>query len=203
MNKKIKIFIMEKKNVQNLKWATAHLSRGAGRWGAGRWGAGVRRRGRWARSAGSRRWGVRGRARGARTGAGGTDGRAGRGRRGATGKARTRGGARQALARGAGERAARRGRSERQAGAGRVRRTAWARGVRGPGMPGHAWCTGWASLGLMPPVWVLTWVFDSVVFMSHGLDSVHEHCSLQKFFQKNFFFKLKKNQINFDKIFEK
>ena len=42
---------------------------------------------------------------------------------------------------------------------------------------GVAWCTGWASLGLMQPVWVLTWVFDSVVFLSHRLNSVHEHCS--------------------------
>ena len=49
---------------------------------------------------------------------------------------------------------------------------------------GVAWCTGWASLGLMQPVWVLTWVFDSVVFLSHRLNSVHEHCSLQKNFPK-------------------
>ena len=49
---------------------------------------------------------------------------------------------------------------------------------------GVAWCTGWASLGLKQPVWVLTWVFDSVVFLSHRLNSVHEHCSLQKIFPK-------------------
>ena len=65
----------------------------------------------------------------------------------------------------------------RQAGRGRARRAAWARGARGLGVPGRAWCTGWASLRLMQPVWVLIWVFDSVVFLSHRLDSVHEHCS--------------------------
>ena len=42
---------------------------------------------------------------------------------------------------------------------------------------GVAWCTGWASWGLMQPVWFLTWVFDSGVFLSHRMDSVHEHCS--------------------------
>ena len=113
------------------------------------------------------------------------DGRAGRGRRGAdargraAGKAWTRGGARQALASGAGERAAGRGRQAR--GARGARR---GRAGRGLGVPGRAWCTGWASLGLMQPVWVLTWVFDSVVSLGHRLDSVHEHCSLQNFFRK-------------------
>ena len=42
---------------------------------------------------------------------------------------------------------------------------------------GVAWCAGWASWGLMQPVWFLTWVFDSGVFLSHRMDSVHEHCS--------------------------
>ena len=75
----------------------------------------------------------------------------------------------------------------RAAGAGALGRRArgrHARGARGArrGRAGRAWCTGWASLGLMQPVWVLTWVFDSVVFLSHRLDSVHEHCSLQKIF---------------------
>ena len=101
-----------------------------------------------------------GRAGGARTGAGA------RGRRAARhGAAGARG--RQA----GGVRDARRGRAGR---------AAWARGARGLGVPGRAWCTGWASLRLMQPVWVLIWVFDSVVFLSHRLDSVHEHCSLQK-----------------------
>ena len=63
---------------------------------------------------------------------------------------------------------------------GRWRAQAWAQGR----WAGRAWCTGWASLGLMQPVWVLTWVFDSVVFLSHRLDSVHEHCSLQKNFSE-------------------
>ena len=114
---------------------------------------------------------------GVSTWSGRTRGRARRARQARHGRAGARG---QALARGAGERAAGRGRSARQAGAGRARRTAWARGARGLGVPGRAWCTGWASLGLMQPVWVLTWVFDSVVFLSHRLDSVHEHCLLQK-----------------------
>ena len=43
--------------------------------------------------------------------------------------------------------------------------------------PGRAWCAGWVNWGLMQPVWVLTWAFDSVVFLSRRLDSVHEHCS--------------------------
>ena len=51
----------------------------------------------------------------------------------------------------------------------------------------RAWCAGWASWGLMQPVWFLTWVFDSVVFLSHRLDSVHEHCSLQNFSEKKIF----------------
>ena len=41
---------------------------------------------------------------------------------------------------------------------------------------GVAWCAGWASWGLMQPVWFLTWVFDSGVFLSHRMDSVHEQC---------------------------
>ena len=67
-----------------------------------------------------------------------------------------------------------RGRQARGARGARRGRAAWACGL---GVPGRAWCTGWASLGLMQPVWVLTWVFDSIVFLSHRLDSVHEHCS--------------------------
>ena len=72
--------------------------------------------------------------------------------------------------------------------------------------PGRAWCAGWASWGLMQPVWFLTWFFDSVVFLSHRLDSVHEHCSLQIIFPKKKILnlnKIKSNQIKFDKIFEK
>ena len=52
---------------------------------------------------------------------------------------------------------------------------------------GVAWCAGWASWGLMQPVWFLTWVFDSGVFLSHRMDSVHEHCSSRNF--SNIFFK--------------
>ena len=46
---------------------------------------------------------------------------------------------------------------------------------------GVAWCAGWASWGLMQPVWFLTWVFDSGVFLSHRMDSVHEHCPSRNF----------------------
>ena len=54
--------------------------------------------------------------------------------------------------------------------------------------PGRAWCAGWASWGLMQPVWFLTWfIFYSVVFLSHCLDSVHEHFSLQKKIHKKKF----------------
>ena len=35
----------------------------------------------------------------------------------------------------------------------------------------------------------LTWAFDSIVFLSCRLDSVHEHCSLQKIFRKKQYFK--------------
>ena len=41
-------------------------------------------------------------------------------------------------------------------------------------------------LVLVHLAWFLTWFFDSVVFMSHRLDPVHEHCSSQKFLE-NFF----------------
>ena len=53
---------------------------------------------------------------------------------------------------------------------------------------GVAWCAGWASWGLMQPVWLLTWVFDSGVFLSHRMDSVHEHCSSRNFSKKKIFF---------------
>ena len=70
---------------------------------------------------------------------------------------------------------------------------------RGAGL-GVAWCAGWASRGLMQPVWFLTWVFDSGVFPSHRMDSVHEHCSSRIFSKKKIFFKLIKNQIKSNKI---
>ena len=75
----------------------------------------------------------------------------------------------------------------RSAGRGRAGRWAWARGARGLGV---AWCAGWASRGLMQPVLFLTWVFDSGVFLSHRMDSVHEHCSSRIFSKKKkYFFK--------------
>ena len=48
----------------------------------------------------------------------------------------------------------------------------------------------------------LTWAFDSVVFLSRRLDSVHEHCSLQKFFQKKkkYLLNSNKNQIKSNKF---
>ena len=164
--------------VQNLKLATAHLSRrlGAGALGRAGVGAGLstglgvqaRRQQAWKQALGragtaqacADGCGARGRVRGARTSAQGAAGEV-RGRQGTDERGR----------------AAGCGRSTRQAGARRARRTVWARGARGLGVLGLTWSTGWASLGLIQPVWVLTWVFDSVVFLSHRLDSVLEHCS--------------------------
>ena len=161
--------------------------------------AGAHRRGRWALGAhgagqaGAGRWGV------SRAGALQADGRAGRAAGRAAG-ARGRG-ARQGRAAGARGRGARQGRGAGARGKGaRQGRAARARDMSGRragalaatqprgccdtapvraamhGL-GVAWCAGWASWGLMQPVWFLTWVFDSGVFLSHRMDSVHEHCS--------------------------
>ena len=59
---------------------------------------------------------------------------------------------------------------------------------------------------LVHMAWFSTSFFDSVLFLSHRLDPVHEHCSSQNF--SKFFYiklnkKLRKNQIKFDKIFKK
>ena len=160
-----------------LGWALGRWAWALGRW-AGRW-LGVQARRQQALGRAARRGRARTGEQGARTRADR------RGRQGTDARGRADGRWRAGQASGT----ARRGRSARQAGRGRARRAAWARGARGLGVPGRAWCTGWASLRLMQPVWVLIWVFDSVVFLSHRLDSVHEHCSLQK---KNF---QKKNNI--------
>ena len=62
----------------------------------------------------------------------------------------------------------------------------------------------WASFGARAPDSVFDLVFDSVLFLSHRLDPVHEHCSSQKFL-KFFLKKIKliKNEIKSNKIFEK
>ena len=172
-----------------------------GRW-AGRWALGKAYR-----RAGSRRWGARARRWRVRTGAGvrqalgvracWASAAGGRERRGAQGRAERSERAQQAAgsrhrARGACGRAGARGRR------GRAERWAWARGARGLGV---AWCAGWASRGLMQPVWFLTWVFDSGVFLSHRMDSVHEHCSSRIFSKKKKnFLNLIKNQIKSNKI---
>ena len=87
--------------------------------------------------------GARGRARGARTGAQGAAGVA-RDRKGTDARGRAAG----ACTRG--RRARGRARQERAAGR---RGASEVHGVGArPDVPGRAWCTGWASLGLMQPV---------------------------------------------------
>ena len=130
--------------------------------------------------------GVRGR-RGAR-------GRARRERqvRRAAGKARTRGGARQGAA----------GRAGRAAG--RHAGVRQARGARSAGWPGRSLC---AQAGPAGPGWGFVHsdsVFFGLVrlgsFLSHQMNTVH--CKIN-FSKKKIFIKLNKNQIKFDKIFEK
>ena len=61
-----------------------------------------------------------------------------------------------------------------------------------PGLraPGRAWGLAGLVLVLVPLACFLTWFFDSVVFLRHRLDPVHEHCSSQNF-SKIFFLKKK------------
>ena len=121
--------------------------------------------------------GVRHRRSGA-SGRAGVNGRSGAGRRasgrqaGALGaqagaRASKRVGARQG-ARAAGSRAAIT--QERGVRAGGAGRTAWALGAR----PMH---TGWANWVLVHPAWFFDLIFNSVMFLSHRLNPVHEHCS--------------------------
>ena len=44
--------------------------------------------------------------------------------------------------------------------------------------PGRACWVCWVLVHL---AWLFELVFDSVIFLSHRLDSVHEHCSSQNF----------------------
>ena len=57
-----------------------------------------------------------------------------------------------------------------------------------PGLraPGRAWGPVGPVLVLVHLAFFSTWFFNSVVFLSHRLDPVHEHCSSQNF--SNFFF---------------
>ena len=57
-----------------------------------------------------------------------------------------------------------------------------------PGLraPGRAWGPVGPVLVLVHRACFSTWFFDSVVFLSHRLDPVHEHCSSQNF--SKFFF---------------
>ena len=111
-------------------------------------------------------------------GAGRAQAGAGRRRRGAgragdkRGCAARRAGSRRAGGRHAGTRGAR----DRGAAAG-AGRTAWVLGSR----PVR---TGWASWVLMHPAWFFDLVFDLVMFLSHRLNPVHEHCSSQNFPKK-------------------
>ena len=124
----------KKKNLQNLKWATAHLSR---RLGAGRWARG--------RVAGARRAWVHGRALQAAM-------RAGAGRSGRTELAgaqqaeRAAGGARGRL----GERQQARG-ARQQARRGARQAQAGARGAAGWAASAHLGMLNWARLGFCAP----------------------------------------------------
>ena len=60
--------------------------------------------------------------------------------------------------------------------------------------------------GCLCILWFFELVFYSVIFLSHRLDPIHEHCSCTLFIIKIFDFFFKKNQIKsnkFDEIFEK
>ena len=50
-------------------------------------------------------------------------------------------------------------------------------------VPGRA---SWASWVLVHPAWFFDLVFDLVMFLSHRLDPIHEHCSSQIFRKKKF-----------------
>ena len=82
------------------------------------------------------------------------------------------------------------------AGAGRGTRGGWLGGLCAPGV------RNWARLGvLLHLTQFLAW-FDSVFFPSHQMNTVY--CEIKLFEKKYFKFKNKnKNQIKFDKIFEK
>ena len=185
-----KSFIMKNKKkiwVQNLKWATAHLSRRLGaRQAQGARGACVGSAGaRWARALGASRQAWQacvGAGRGAQAS---VRGRAGRRRQAAAARKRSRRMRARQLGAGAGAggrqgaaRAAGRALGARQAGAGRAGRAAWAPGL----------ALG-SALGALGPFSIR---FDSFFFfLSHQMNTVH--CKI-KFFRK------KKYLLNSNKI---
>ena len=89
-------------------------------------------------------------------------------------------------------------------------RRRWALGARGLGAGGVAWALG-ARAGLelctrcIRPVFgpVRLGIFLSQIFWTLFVNPVHEHCSARIFSKKKYFLKIFKNQIKFDKIFEK
>ena len=130
------------------------IQHGLGAAGAG--GVRTRRAGS-RRALGARRWadwalGAGARGRRAAIGAGARGARQGRAAAGATG------------ARGA--HGSKGGRGVRG-----VRPGRWARGQCAPGR------ASWASWVVVHPAWFFDLVFDSVMFLSHRLNPVHEHCS--------------------------
>ena len=159
--------------VQNLKWATAYLSRRLGAGLGARHSDTARSRAGGARHAGGR-WAYRARARLGVLGAGAAgdgacraSGCAGRAGARSAGAGRSAGG--QAAARVAGA-----GMGARGTGRERAERAAWVRGARCLGVPVRAgwacWLVSWASFGAQ-----CTWLsfdsvfdrFDSVFFLSH------------------------------------
>ena len=74
-------------------------------------------------------------------------------------------------------------------------RAAWAPGLAGAVHLVHSAIFGPVSLS----------IFLSQIFWTLFVNPVHEHCSSRNFSKKKIFFKKKKlkNQIKFDKIFEK
>ena len=75
-------------------------------------------------------------------------------------------------------------------GAGRPGRTGWARGVQARWAQAGGLCTfGRAAGPVGCALGALSLFFDSVLFLSHRLDTVREHCSSQKKFFKNYLIK--------------
>ena len=83
------------------------------------------------------------------------------------------------------------GRGKRAGGCASVRQGA-AGARHGRAWPGRA---SWASWVLVHPAWFFDLVFDSVMFLSHCLNPVDEHCSSRNFSKKNIFIKINKNKI--------
>ena len=77
------------------------------------------------------------------------------------------------------------------------------RGAQGGrlGAPVHAWVLVGPVLVLVHLAEFSTWFLDSVLFLRHRLDLVHEHCTSQNFL-KCFLIKLIKNEQKNNKLFK-